>query len=127
MTTETPQHLTALALANARRLERSTIKKAVAAKTLRLAPIIETVPDSCATAALGDALSWMPRVGADRARRILLSTSRELGGTPPSEGRRLTDLTARQRTAIARAVTAIEEEYVVDDLTLELDLDEAAA
>lgn len=126
-TTKVPQHLDALATANARRIERATMKREVRAKTRRLAAIIVTPPDSCATATIGDVLTWMPRVGPGRALRLMRDAARHAAPPfpAPSEARRLGELTLRQRRAIATAVTALEEEYVIDDLSLDFAVEAA--
>lgn len=98
--------MTALALAQERRLARSKLRVEVAAMSCadgraRLAGLIEDPPECVLTLPVGDALMWVRRMGRHNMRRSL----RELGG-PMSEGVAVGFLTPRQRRMLVEWLRA---------------------
>lgn len=96
-----PQHMTALALANAKRLAMAKLKREVAAGDLTVSaalrdPRAEPLP-------LLDLLCAQHRWGRERALRFLRKL--KTADTIVSESRRVGDLTERQRLGIDRLLT----------------------
>lgn len=98
------QHMTALATANERRLERAALKQQVHDAAgdgpgrgprglAKLADVIDHNPASIQSAKVWDVLAWSPRIGPQVIRRVL----RHIGASPY---RTVGALTERQRTLL---------------------------
>ncbi len=89
-----PQHLQALERANAVRLARAALKRAVAAGELSAADIILDAPWEAESMTVADLLTSQRRWGHTRCRRFLQSI-------PLSESKTVGSMTERQRQAAA--------------------------
>ena len=89
-----PQHLQALERANAVRLARAALKRAVAAGEISAADIILDAPWEAESMTVADLLTSQRRWGHTRCRRFLQSI-------PLSESKTVGSMTERQRQAAA--------------------------
>ncbi|CAB4936080.1 unannotated protein [freshwater metagenome] len=89
-----PQHLQALERANAVRLARAALKRAVAAGELDVAQVVLTCPWEAESMTVADLLASQRRWGVTRVRRFLQAI-------PMSEAKTIGTLTDRQRAAVA--------------------------
>ncbi len=89
-----PQHLQALERANAVRLARAALKRAVAAGEICAADIILDAPWEAESMTVADLLTSQRRWGHTRCRRFLQSI-------PLSESKTVGSMTQRQREAAA--------------------------
>lgn len=96
----TPQHLQALERANAVRLARAALKRAVAAGEIGVADIIRDVPWEADSMAIADLLTSQRRWGQTRCRRFLQTI-------PLSESKTIGSMTQRQRQAAAEQLVAL--------------------
>ena len=96
-----PQHLMALQHANRVRLARAELKRKVAAQEVSAAEVILTCPWQAESMTVSDLLMSQRRWGRTRSRRLLLSLA-------VPENKRISTLTARQRTALAATLTRAE-------------------
>ena len=104
-----PQHMEALRLANTIRFKRADDKRRVAAATGPgsyhvVADLIDRAPDHLARLPMLTLVKWPKRMGNHRADRLLQDHNM-------SGGRRLGDLTSRQREAIAASLRVMSGEY----------------
>jgi hypothetical protein len=89
-----PQHLRALARANAVRLARAELKRRVADGEISAAEVILTSPWEAASMTVSDLLTSQRRWGHTRCRRFLRCV-------PMSENKTIGSMTERQRRALA--------------------------
>ena len=100
------QHMEALVVANARRLEKARIRREISALPMRdgLAALADLLDDGpcpgLGCARIADALAFVRSVGPRDAERMLHRAER----FPPSAGTLVRDLTDRQRRVIAAAL-----------------------
>lgn len=94
-----PQHLQALARANAIRQARATLKRQVAAGGLSVAEVVLGDPLEARTMPLAELLISQRRWGLTRCRRFLQAI-------PMSETKTVGTLTDRQRAAVAHRLSA---------------------
>ena len=97
--TPAPQHLEALARANAVRLARAALKRAVARGELAVADVVLDCPDEALTMTVFDLLASQRRWGDTRCKRLLRTI-------PISETKTVGTLTDRQRDALVAALEA---------------------
>lgn len=93
-----PQHLRALARANEVRLARAELKRRVADGELSVAEVVLDRPWEAETMSVADLVMSQRRWGRTRCRRLLQAI-------PLSETKTLGSMTARQREALAAALT----------------------
>lgn len=108
MPTTTPQHLSALTIANAIRLERAAYRRHLrqlpnGPSAEALAELLEAdeLPRWITSAMIVDVLTWPTRWGLSRAKRALRKATGQLPYAGVSEHRRVGDLSDRERFAIA--------------------------
>lgn len=94
-----PQHLRALARANAVRLARAELKRRIADGGVAAAAVVRDCPWEAASMSVADVLLSQRRWGETRCRRFLLSFQ-------ISETKTVSALTLRQRRQIADALAA---------------------
>lgn len=94
-TTEVPQHLRALERANAVRLARAELKRAIARGDMEAADVIRRCPWQATTMTVAELLTSQRRWGHTRSRKFLMPL---LIG----ENKQLGTLTDRQRRLLAR-------------------------
>jgi hypothetical protein len=92
------QRTTALARANAVRIERARIKRALAVGELDVREILEDPPPECLRMGIGELLLAVPKVGDVRLRGFLRQAMVDAGT------RQLGRLSARQRSVLADMV-----------------------
>lgn len=95
-----PQHLQALERANAVRLARAALKRAVAAGEVSAADIILDAPWETDSMTVSDLLTCQRRWGQTRCRRFLQTI-------PISESKTIGSMTERQRQAAAQQLAAL--------------------
>jgi hypothetical protein len=94
-----PQHLQALERANAVRLARAALKRAIACGEVSAADVILDAPWEAESMTVADLLTSQRRWGQTRCRRFLQSI-------PLSESKTIGSMTDRQRHAAAELLTA---------------------
>lgn len=94
-----PQHLRALARANAVRLARAELKRRIADGVVTAAEVFSACPWEAASMSVADVLQSQRRWGSTRCRRFLLSLQ-------ISETKTVGALTPRQRGQIAEALAS---------------------
>lgn len=92
-----PQHLRALARANAVRLARADLKRRVHAGEATVSDVIFDAPWEAETMTVADLLMSQRRWGHTRCRKLLQ-------GVPMSESKTVGSMTDRQRRAVAAAL-----------------------
>ncbi|CAB4879177.1 unannotated protein [freshwater metagenome] len=92
--TTAPQHLQALERANAVRLARAALKRAITSGELRVGQVVLECPWEAESMTVADLLASQRRWGATRVRRFLQAI-------PMSETKTVGTLTDRQRAAVA--------------------------
>lgn len=103
--TAPPQHMIALERGNRIRVQRGALHHQVAALNradglARVAGLLMAPPEEIQTMRIYDLLLWVHRIGRSQARGILRSADLYV----INEGRRVQDLTGRQRAAIAQFI-----------------------
>jgi hypothetical protein len=98
-TAPAPQHMQALERANAVRLARADLKRRVAEGELSAAEVVMEVPWESASMTISELLTSQRRWGHTRCRKFLQSI-------PMSEHKTIGSMTDRQRSAVARQLTA---------------------
>ncbi len=98
-TSPAPQHLQALERANAVRLARASLKRAIACGEVRAADVILDAPWEAESMTVADLLTSQRRWGQTRCRRFLQMI-------PLSESKTIGSMTDRQRRAAAELLEA---------------------
>ena len=98
-----PQHLRALARANAVRLARAELKRRIADGEVTVAAVVLDAPPEAETMAVADLLMSQRRWGRTRCRKLLQ-------GIPMSETKTVGTLTERQRNAVASVLGASDDQ-----------------
>jgi hypothetical protein len=96
-----PQHMRALARANAVRLARAALKRKVADEEVEVAKVILECPWEAHSMAVADLLMSQRRWGHTRCRRFLAQV-------PMSEKKTVGSMTERQRQALAAMLASAE-------------------
>jgi hypothetical protein len=99
LTSDGPQYLQALALANRVRFARAELKRRISAGEIAAADIILACPWEAHSMAIGDLLVSQRRWGATRCRRFL-------SVLPMSENKTIGSMTERQRHTLAARLRA---------------------
>jgi hypothetical protein len=99
MTSPAPQHLRALERANAVRLARAALKRAVASGEVNAADVLLQTPWEAESMTVADLLTSQRRWGQTRCRRFLQTI-------PLSESKTIGSMTDRQRRAAAELLAA---------------------
>jgi hypothetical protein len=89
-----PQHIQALKYANHVRTARSELKRKIASGERSVPQVLVACPSHAATMSIGELLTTQKWWGSERSRRLLVATG-------VSERTSISNLTERQRTAIA--------------------------
>jgi hypothetical protein len=89
-----PQHLRALERAHQVRRARSELKRKIACGERSVPQVLLACPSHAATMSIGELLTTQKWWGSERSRRLLVATG-------VSERTSISNLTERQRTAIA--------------------------